>query len=429
MKRNYQSYAGDHASISSKEARSLNLFWAGFIIYIFSYTLSITGYVNYILFQTFQIIGLMLIIFPSLIFINFKIIEDKYLRNVFIIYCCWLLSLILRGIVNFSDYNYVKTFFLEPTYGGMLYFSPLLLLFPQKLAAYKKLFDVIFIFCIAYLIYDLLFLRDLINSDWGSLQSQAVVELSSDISFPCGFLLLTYAYQTSFKKIAAVVAIALTLLFSIIRARRGLILMTSGIIIASYLLYFFTSKRKSLVIYLSILGVILSSMYALAIYKPNKQVFGSIMERGVEDTRTGVERWFYADMQLKDWIIGRGINGEYYCPGIEVDRITNNRSVIETGYLQTILKGGIISLGLFLLIAVPAIIKGLFYSKNLLSKGAAIWIFLAITSMYPATVNTFTLRYLLVWISIGICYSKKISELPDSMLKEYFVPKSFSKVK
>lgn len=420
--------ASDYELISLRESRYLDFFWGGFILFTFSYTLGATGHVNFILFQVFQIIGLILIIFPLIFFINFKI-EDKYLRTLFIIYCCWLLTLILRGVLYFSDYDYLKNFLLDPSYGGMLYCAPLLLVFPRKLAAYKKMFDVLFIFCVAYLIYDIFFLRDLLNSDWQSLQSQAVVELSSDISFPCGFLLLTYAYHTNFKKMAALAAIVLTLLFSIIRARRGLILMTSGIIIASYLLYYFTSKRKTLVIYVSILAIILSSIYVLAMYKPNKNIFGGIMERGVEDTRTGVERYFYADMQLKDWIIGRGINGEYYCPGIEMDRATSNRSVIETGYLQTILKGGIISLGLFLLMAIPAIINGLFYSKNLLSKAAAIWIFLALMSMYPATVNTFTLRYLLVWISIGMCYSKKIRGLSDAVLKEYFLSDSTSKIK
>ena len=73
-------------------------------------------------------------------------------------------------------------------------------------------------------------------------------------------------------------------------------------------------------------------------------------------------------MQLKDWIVGRGINGDTYCPNVQGDAITNYRNVIETGYLQTILKGGVISLGLFLLIAIPAIIHGLFYSKICFQK-------------------------------------------------------------
>ena len=91
-------------------------------------------------------------------------------------------------------------------------------------------------------------------------------------------------------------------------------------------------------------------------------------------TQERVELYFYDDMKTKDWIIGRGINGEYFLSNVEENQITNYRRNIETGYLQTILKGGLISLGLFIFIAIPALIKGLFYSKNILSKAAAIWI-------------------------------------------------------
>lgn len=343
---------------------------------------------------------------------------------VYVIYCCWLFFLILKGLKLLLDYNYLKTFLFDPTYGGMLYFAPLLALFPKQPVFYKKLIDIIFIFCIIYLIYDIIFLRNLLDPDWENLQSLGIVELSSDLSFPCGFILLTYKYHSNKKKIFAIITIVLTLLFSVIRARRGLILMTSSIIITSYLLYFFTSKKKALIVYLSIFAISLSAIYALAMYKPNKNIFGPIMERGAEDTRTGVELYFYADMKLKDWIAGRGINGEYFCPDIEKDALTNYRNVIETGYLQIILKGGLISLALLLLIIIPAIFLGLFYSKNIFSKAAGIWIFLALISLYPATVNTFTLRYLLVWVCVGICYTKSIRDLSDDKIQEFFMPDS-----
>ncbi len=188
----------------------------------------------------------------------------------------------------------------------------------------------------------------------------------------------------------------------------------------SYILYLFTAKSKFLILYLSLLIIFIGAIYATSLYKPEKSVFGFVIERGQEDTRENVEFYFNADMKTKDWIMGRGINGAYYCPGVEETQITNYRDVIETGYLQIILKGGIISLGLLLLITIPAVIKGLFYSKNILSKGAAIWILLALLSSYPTIIHSFTLRYLLVWVSIGICYSKHIRAIPENKMKEYF---------
>jgi hypothetical protein len=126
-------------------------------------------------------------------------------------------------------------------------------------------------------------------------------------------------------------------------------------------------------------------------------------------------------MKPVDWAIGRGINGKYFCPSIEENQESDYRILIETGYLQIILKGGIIFLGLYLLISIPALILGIFYSKNLLSKAAGIWIFISLISLYPATVNTFNLNYLLVWICIGICYSKNLRQLPDQVIQNEFL--------
>ena len=64
-------------------------------------------------------------------------------------------------------------------------------------------------------------------------------------------------------------------------------------------------------------------VYVNSIYRLDKSIFGFAIDRGNEDTRTGVEEYFYNDMNTKDWILGRGINGEYYCPDIEENQITN----------------------------------------------------------------------------------------------------------
>jgi len=53
----------------------------------------------------------------------------------------------------------------------------------------------------------------------------------------------------------------------------------------------------------------------------------------MEDTRSGVEICFYQDMGIKDWIIGRGMIGEYFCPGIDPNEVTSYRGLSR----QTIL--------------------------------------------------------------------------------------------
>jgi hypothetical protein len=380
--------------VSSKQLRNLNFFWLGFTIYTLINAFAATEYSNSVkIFQFVQIIGIILMFATAIKLIQFKI-DNQYLKFIYILYCTWLFTIILRGYDFLLDYSYLKTFFFGGWYRGMLYFSPIILLFPRNFVFYKKVFDVVIIFGIFYIIYDILFIKDLLNSDRSSVTSQGIVETFSALSFSSGFLLLTYSYHSKRRQLLAIGVTVLALLFAIIRARRGLIFMYGTMIFLSYIFYVFHSKLKLLIIYLTIFIALLGAIYVNGIYN---------------------------DMKTKDWIIGRGIKGEYFCPGIEENQLTNYRDTIETGYLQTILKGGLISLGLFLLIAVPAIIKGLFYSKNILSKVAGIWIFMSLVNSYPSTVNAFTLQYLLVWISIGICYSKEIRMMPESNMKDIFL--------
>jgi len=118
-----------------------------------------------------------------------------------------------------------------------------------------------------------------------------------------------------------------------------------------------------------------------------------------------------------DWVIGRGMRGEYYSPTMEDG---NFRGTIETDYLNMILKGGLINLVLLLMILVPAIFNGIFRSKNTLSKAAGLWIFIWLLNTYPSTVQVFSLYYMLVWICAGICYSTTIRNIPEKFLITYF---------
>ena len=148
-------------------------------------------------------------------------------------------------------------------------------------------------------------------------------------------------------------------------------------------------------------------------------VFDFLMTRKDEDTRGPVEYAMKLDMKTADWAIGKGINGTYYCPGI--NPFSDRRNIIETGYLQIILQGGMVSLILLGLIVVPAVYLGLFKSSNIFSKAAAIFILLWIIYQYPRIVNSFSIYYLLIWISVGICYSAKIRNLSDKTIRKHLI--------
>ncbi|MEO8764889.1 MAG: hypothetical protein ABI416_11405 [Ginsengibacter sp.] len=412
---------------NKKISKALDQFWIGFVIYTTCYMLMISSVVHSKI-TYLQLLGIVLFTLPAFQLIRFKI-ENAYLRTLFIIYFAWQLYTVSRGFKFNKDYLFGT--FVEAYGGVFVYLAPLIVLFPKDLIYLKKIINVILALSIIYLICDVVFIKALLGS--GSETGQTIIEYFSKImGIPCGFILLTLVYNNDKRKswaiwgkLWALFVVVLTFLLAAIRARRGLMFMSVNILVFTYILYNYAYKTNMFFKFFPLVIVFFVSIYAMSVFSEKSKTgsFSLITQRLKEDTRSDVEKYFYLDMSKKDWVVGKGIDGMYWCPtGATPD---GYRLVIETDYLQIMLKGGAISLGLLFLIAIPAVLLGLFYSDNILSKAAACWILLWFLALFPATVTTFSMNYLLVWISIGICYSKKIRKMPEETVKELFQYKIF----
>jgi hypothetical protein len=397
--------------------KAIYYFWIGFVVYSLSFTVYSSFNVKFFLYGSLQVIGLIFLV-PSaakLVHWNF---DSNYLKILYSIYICWLFTVIIRGFQ--FDFKFIKDMLFDARNGIFLYFVPLILLFPINLFDYKKAFDVIVILGLAYIILILLFLKDPLNPNLDNISSIRILEnFSQGLSLPSGLIILTYLYHSKKRILLALFVIIITFFLATVNARRGLMFMTLSILLVSCLIYVFSHKRKLFKIIFSLLLIPVIYFLGITLYNENRSgIFANITERIDENTRSVIEGYFFLDMNTQDLLLGRGVNGQYFCPEIDINSLTGYRNAIETGFLQIILKGGLISLGLLLLIAIPAMFKGIFYSKNILSKAAGVWIFLFLIDSYPATITSFTMHYLLVWISIGICYSKDLRNIPDSTLIE-----------
>ena len=409
----------DQVDVKRKELRNLNIFWAGFLLYTAAFALYFTS--NGSGLYRIELIGLLLMLAGGAGAVQLRI-ENIYLKAIYILYCGWLCIVIARGF-NLG-YEFLYNAFFDAWYGILPYFVPIILLFPKNIFYLKKVFTVISILGIVFIGYSLVYrgqLQELANN----VKSQDIMEIfSKTLSVPSGFILITYIYHSNRRKLLAFLVIALCLLLALIRARRAITFMNVTYLLCFYIIYLYVNRIRfsTLLFSLVVIGIIVFGGFRL--YSANKKgAFSLITSRIDEDTRTTVEECFYDDLTTKEWIIGKGMVGKYFCEQVDessYDYTGGYRTMIETDYLNIILKGGLISIGLLFLITLPAVFKGLFLSKNILSKGAAIWILLWLIDLYPATVNTFTMNYLLVWISVGICYSRTIRYMPESDIKEIF---------
>ncbi len=403
-------------TISERKYRLLSIFWIAFIIFTTISVLVTFDFINQKIADYSRLLLSIALLVTGGLLIKFSI-KNPYLRFVFLLYFGWQIYILERGGFS-SDLKYTIATMIDNSQGYLPYLAPLIVLFPVNLNFYKKLFEIIFVAGIIFLCLDVLFIKYLLDR---SFETQNVIESFASLSIPSGFIVLTYKYHSFKKNIILIGVMVISLLFSIYKARRGLSIITSAILISAYFMYLIETKRKIAVLYFSVLFLIFGALKFSDIYRLRQnKLLGFMVDRGEMDTRTGVELYFYNDMNPTDWVIGKGFDGKYFCPNVDRDQVTNYRSYIETGYLNIILKGGLISLILYLGILFPAAILGLFFSKNMLSKAAGIWILISIINLYPASITNFDPNYLLIWISVGIGYSTQVRNLTDRYLADFF---------
>jgi len=392
------------------------LFWLGFGIYSLAFTVTTSALVNYITWQAIQSVGIILFLIGGINLISLRF-ESQYLKLLYTIYTVWLIF-IFRGFEFNADF--IKALFYN-AYDGMFFlFTPYIALFNKTFRFYRYTFNVALILGMCFLILTFIFRKQFLNPDGSNELSRDMVDyFTKTLSIPCGFVLLTYLYQPGKKWLIALSVILFSLVIVVIRARRGETFMCLNILAGSVVIYYLINKGKGIKLLLFLVLLAIVAAIGVQIFNQNKRgLFDLMSDRIDEDTRSGVEICFYADMNTSDWILGKGINGKYFCPGIDNPN-SIYRTGIETDYLNLILRGGIVYLIILVLLTLPAIFKGLFRSNNILSKASAIWILLWMIDLYPTPVTKFTLNYILVWICVSICYSYNIRNISDDEIMNY----------
>ncbi len=402
--------------ISKKKIRALTIFWTGFTFYTIGFVLSNDDKfrIGPSQLQALQGVGLILVALGGKGFLKFRF-DDNYLKQVFTALFVFSLLVIARGFK--TDYDFVKKMLFNPFYGMLHYFVPLMIFFPRDIKHYKIIFKFLIIFTFLGFLFILMYYDIFLDWHWQNELGKGLTEiLFQFLSLPVTFILLTYIYHSNKSKWITFILGIITIYFLIHRARRGSLFVESISVIAAGFIYLVYTKRTALTI--GLLVFILPIVFVISSGVKLPSMFDFLVARGSEDTRSGVEQYMSVSMSKMDWIIGKGLNGTYYSPiVINMETGDYTRDVIETGYLQIVLKGGYISLILLLMILIPAVKNGFFDSKNILSKGAGLFILLWILSLRPMVGNGFTMEYMLVWVSVGICYSKKIRYLSDDDIK------------
>lgn len=140
--------------------------------------------------------------------------------------------------------------------------------------------------------------------------------------------------------------------------------------------------------------------------------FRAMYERATADTRSGVEKLLLADFAnapISDWIFGRGLDGGYYQEmwNSETEEIVSDRQGIETGYLNMLLKGGIVFDVVVVLLIFCSIVKA--FKKNDKDSYYLGWILITylIDNYTTNPIYLFGSRSIIFWFMISSLLANK----------------------
>lgn len=341
-----------------------------------------------------------------------------------------MLFLLIWNIINVSatvftgDLNLTRTFG-EETY-ILNYTLPFLLLYNPKHIPLKETFKYSIIFEIFALILIILNFQyiamannvDLITGKLGEdTKARSLAQIPIMWSIPAAILFFNYHLVKKKYIIISILAFILAIAFSMAFGRRSTSFYGAIFLLAALWFYISYSHmklgKKIFIIIISIIIMVIAVNYII-------NHFHFLMERGLEDTRGGVNDAFYADMNMIDYIFGRGINGTYYDPLNIFDELNNRRTGIETGYLNIILHSGLLFFIPYTLLCLQSAIKGFFYSRNLLIKSMAIYILINYLLLFFGSYPAYNLRFYILWIGILLCNSIYFRNMNNNMIKHYF---------
>ena len=223
-----------------------------------------------------------------------------------------------------------------------------------------------------------------------------------------GGLVFLLIFQDSFnfkQKKYIWFGVLFTILFAAFIARRT-VLATYIVGICFYLIgKMLGAKRNSKKILLLIVYTVLLALVYYLIIQYGETFFPTLAGRIQDDTRSEVERevWYILE-QSDNLFSGLGINSFYYS-----DYVQELRDGCETGYLNMMMKGGIIYLVLYYLLCLPAII-GLLFKKH---KNKDMWnillylILVLVIGNAASSTFSFTIRYIVFMYLILCLYNKK----------------------
>ena len=144
----------------------------------------------------------------------------------------------------------------------------------------------------------------------------------------------------------------------------------------------------------------------------------------VDDTRSFLYVEVLTQLEYNNsWLLGESSVGNYqsnFFINSTGGAIGNERYETEVGFLNIILKYGLLGIAAYFLLLFYVSKYAIFDSNNFLSKMIGLTIVFRWTLMFMEEYTQFDLNFFFFWVLVGLVSSSSFREMTDSEIKDYF---------
>ena len=399
------------------------LFWTSLGVFLFTFKFYfITSYIGSLWSNFFFIFGILSFIFSFYVKGSQVVLPFAgVLRYIYVFYLLWSVLVIVRASVEGAPIEWNMLIY-QPDYFWQ-YWIPFILLFGIRYLNFKDVKCILILSMLVGMFYIILNWEEIFFTSHLNLYNSFIAEevrkghVASYFIIPAGIILLCQKFYSNKLVVFTILLFLLGSVNAALYARRSTLFFYFFFLLSGLLIYV---KKENLVKLLWGILVIIGICLILMSSFDWESYLVLLLDKLDKNTRSGVEMAFYKDMSWMDWIIGRGMTGTYYCWEVsDIDRL--NRLVIETGYLNIILKGGIFLLLPYVFFCIKSFFLGYFKSKNMLTKGMGVYCLAYVFFLYPSGTPEFNLSWVILWISILYCNTSSIRYMSDEQIRnKYF---------
>lgn len=331
-----------------------------------------------------------------------------------LLYKTFLIIILISLLRSIYHVNGLNGFFwlLFDSYTGLSFASVLFFIIGCNARYFAILNKILTIYCFLAFIFAVFY----INS----------FELAVFVLMPIFYVILTFPLQSSWKRIFTLV-VSVTIIAVSLTHRAGMmrIIISYSIVLIYYVILKVRLNKN--VLYLITLCVLLLPFYFLYRGSTGYNVFQEILGEPTEDyseqnlridTRTFLYTEVFRDLQMENrLILGKGIDGGYASEAFQ----TSSRQAVEVGFLQLMLKTGLVGAIVYFVLIFSAIFKALGKSNSIYIKCMGILLVSHVLMFFIENVLAFDLLNIVIWLVIGMCHSKELLRLNDSEIRSLFL--------